>query len=361
MKWPAHGSNPHYLFNALNKPLPDERIDFSANINPLGPPSLVKENWSSLINTVTDYPDPQGIRLKNLLSEREKIDSNQILLGNGGAEIITLIGRFLTGKKVVIVQPAFSEYEEVCRVNGCTIDYHLLQSGSWQWDTNGLAHKLKEADALFLCNPNNPTGVYFSKSILLNLLQLCQENECLLILDEAFYDFVFNHQSIVSYINDYSNLLIIRSMTKMFAIPGLRLGYLLADSKVINTLSNFQSQWSINSVALKVGEWCLESDSYVMDTIALITKERRRLFAFYDQFSFKRSPSETNFYLLRDPSLEDQLPLFEFLLEKGIIPRHTMNFPGVDGKWLRFAIKAPVDNDLLMEAMSAWRRNPLFL
>ena len=115
MKWPAHGANPQYLFDALQIPLPDQRIDFSANINPLGPPGILKENWNQLYDVVSDYPDPKGNQLKQKLAKKEEIHSSQILVGNGGAEIISLIGRMLAGKRVVIVQHGYGDF--------CWIDF----------------------------------------------------------------------------------------------------------------------------------------------------------------------------------------------------------------------------------------------
>jgi threonine-phosphate decarboxylase len=357
VKWPAHGSNPHYLFEALKQEIPEETIDFSANINPLGPPPVLKENWHSLLSTINDYPDPNGNQLKRKIARLEDLSERQILIGNGGAAIISLIGRMLAGKRAVIVQPAFSEYEEACRVNECTVEYHHLEPDDWEWSNEGLASKLERADALFLCNPNNPTGVYYPKSVVHDLLQLCQQNNCLLIVDEAFYDFVLQYESLVEYINDFKNLLIIRSMTKMYSIPGLRLGYALCDPIMIEKLAFYQPQWSINALALKAGEWCFESDFYQKETLEFVAIEKKRLCDFYQRSSFKLSPSATNFYLLRDPEIDDQLPFFRFLLDHGIIPRHTMNFPGIEGKWLRFAVKTPKANDRLMEVVAQWRRN----
>lgn len=338
--------------------MPKERIDFSANINPLGPPEILKEKWGELFTAISDYPDPKGCKLKKSLAEKEHLKEEQILIGNGGAELISLIGRMLSGKRVLIVQPAFSEYEEACRINGCSIHYHQLNPDKWELRLEEIAEKLLDIDAIFLCNPCNPTGMYYSKKLLTELLKECQKQNCLLIVDEAFYDFLSEYESITSYINEYSNLLIIRSMTKMFAIPGLRLGYLMANEQMVEELASLQPQWSMNALALQAGEWCIVSEVYVEETRRLIDQERERLFQFYQQREFLFSPSRVNFYLLKDPALHDQLPFFEFLLLKGIIPRHTMNFPGLEGGWLRFAIKGQEYNDVLMGAIEEWQNRP---
>ncbi|CAM3619202.1 threonine-phosphate decarboxylase CobD [Aeromicrobium ponti] len=356
MKWPSHGSNPRYLYEAMNIKMPAERIDFSANINPLGPPQELKARWNTLFEYITDYPDPHASLLKSNLAAAEGVKETQILVGNGGAELITLIARMIAGKRVLIIQPAFSEYEEACRVNGCTVAYHQLEPEGWNLDMEALSLKLKDADALFFCNPNNPTGVFYSSGIVEELIERCRVYNCLFVMDEAFYDFACDYQSIIPVIKNNMHVIVLRSMTKMFSIPGLRLGYLLANEVLIEKMAALKPHWSVNALALKAGEWCLESKEHVQLTKKLIKQERDRLALFYRQLDFSVSPSSVNFYLLKDSKLEAQLPLFQFLLEKGIIPRHTMNFPGLEGKWLRFAIKGPKDNDRLMEAIQEWRK-----
>lgn len=361
MTWPLHGSNPQYLYEAAGLPLPDSLLDFSANINPLGPPAVLQKRWGDLFQGIGTYPDPHTALLKKKIAKREGIEPEQILIGNGGAEIISLIGRRLAGKKVMIVEPAFSEYEKACLVNNCDVSYYKLSDG-WEIHLDDLIEKLQGMDAVFLCNPNNPTGIYYKTNIILPLLEVCKRRNCLLIIDEAFYDFVADYESLVPYVIDFPQLILMRSLTKIFAIPGLRLGYLLADKAFVERLSDLQPHWSVNSVAIQAGEWCLEDESHIAETIDFIQSERNLLFEFYQEHHFEVSCTAINFYLLRDCGLTDQYPLFEFLLKQGIVPRHTFNFPCLNGRWLRFAIRTSDENRKLMEAMKAWRRlNPSFL
>lgn len=354
MKWPSHGSNPHYLYEAAGLQQPEKILDFSANINPLGPPDTIKEHWTKFFQEITQYPDPHAARLKKGIARREELEPEQILIGNGGAELISLLGRMLSGKRVLIVEPAFSEYEQACRVNNCRIEYFGLDEG---WDLNVLLlkEKLHDADAVFLCNPNNPTGVFFSKSIVIELLQECEKHNCLLVVDEAFYDFVAEYETLVPLVKESDHLILLRSLTKMFAIPGLRLGFAMSSKERIESLAALQSHWSVNGIALAAGRLCLEEDEYVKKTRGLITGERERLVAFFEKNHFACSPSKVNFYLLRDMKLSDQYPLFEFLLQRGIVPRHTFNFPGLEARWLRFAVRGRAENDALMEALKEWR------
>lgn len=354
MTWPGHGSNPDYLYDAAGLQQPSSIIDFSANINPFGPPTSILDNCRELFNGIETYPDPQSVLLKKKLAQREGLIESQLLIGNGGSELISLIGRLLAGKNVMIVEPAFSEYEKACRINECEISYFSL-SKEWEVDVDSFTEKLSNVQAVFFCNPNNPTGLYFNKRIMENLLSACQRQGCYLIVDEAFYDFVSQYESLVPYLKDFPNLILLRSMTKIYAIPGLRLGYMIASSEIIERLTNYQSHWSVNSIAMKVGERCLEENEYVHQTVQFVSSQREILFDFYKRNGFIVTDSKVNFYLLRDRLLEEQYSLFEFLLKKGIVPRHTFNFPGLEGKWLRFAIRTDEENKKLLEAMQEWR------
>lgn len=355
--WPSHGSNPQYLYKAMGIPFPEKYLDFSANINPLGPPEGLKKNWNDFYNKITVYPDPYAIQLKEQIAQKEQISPDSLLIGNGGAELITLAARFLAGKKILLVQPAFTEYEQACKINHCEFMYHQLAAPDFELDVDVLLPKLKQADAIFFCNPNNPTGIQYAASTLLMLLEECEKHHCWFILDEAFYDFLEDYQSFMPYINRFSQFIIIRSMTKMFAIPGIRLGYLAAQPAIVAKLQTYQSHWSTNAIALAAGELFLKEEAFIQQTQTYISNERNSLFAQYKQQEFAFSASKVNFYLLRDLYLNDQDALFVYLLKKGFVPRHTFNFPGLAGEWLRFAIKSSGENHQLMEVLSEWRRH----
>jgi threonine-phosphate decarboxylase len=341
----------------MGMPLPEQYHDFSANINPLGPPEVLKERWRDFYDQIMVYPDPQALRLKGQISKKEGVRADSLLIGNGGAELITLIARMLAGKKVLFVQPAFSEYEQACRANHCEIMMDQLEPPEFKLHFEQISQKLRDADAMFFCNPNNPTGIYYSPSDILKLVEECEKHDCLFILDEAFYDFLPDYQSMMPYIKKYSRFIIIRSMTKMFAIPGIRLGLAAGDPDLIAKLQKYQSHWSTNAIALAAGELCIEEEEFIKRTQTFIANERERLFSDYKQEEFSVSASQVNFYLLQDPLLKDQFPLFGFLLKKGIIPRHTFNFPGLDGNWLRFAVRSSQENQLLMEVLKEWRQH----
>ncbi|MFS0598101.1 threonine-phosphate decarboxylase CobD [Peribacillus frigoritolerans] len=352
MTLPSHGSNPHYLYEALKIEMPESVLDFSANINPLGPPLRIKQQWSGFFEGILQYPDPHAIELTKSIAKKEALPEQSVLMGNGGAEIIMLVANGLANQRVLIIQPAFAEYAEACLAAGCKVDFHQLDAPGWQLDLERLIPRLPEYDAIFLCTPNNPTGVSFKRDTVRELIIECQKADCLVVLDEAFYDFTEDAFSYASLINAFPHLLILRSMTKIFAIPGLRLGYLLASPDIIKRVRNYKPHWSVNHVALEVGKICLAEEAYMRKTRDFIAWQKQKLFRFYEEQGLDVSDSTVNFYLVKDESLS----LFPFLLKKGIVPRHTYNFPGLDGRWLRFAVKSEHDNEALMEGVRQWRK-----
>ena len=186
MNLPLHGSNPNYLYKALNIEIPSEIIDFSVNINPFGPPSSLVEKWKDWLPLIQDYPDPKARELTSLISKIEKISVSHITLGNGASELITLLGRKFSGQHIGIIQPTFSEYEKVTRAAHCPASYIYLKEPNWSLDFDELYKVIPTIGALFICNPNNPTGHSHSMNDLLKLLEICEENNCCLIVDEAF-------------------------------------------------------------------------------------------------------------------------------------------------------------------------------
>lgn len=354
MDWPLHGSNPQYVYEHLQLTMPKQVTDFSVNLNPFGPPAVVREKWAGWFNEIEDYPDPTGKELVEIIAGQEQVTVSSVLLGNGGAEIIALLASMFAGKRVLLIQPTFSEYERMCKANGCQISYLTVPENDWEIQLPALEEQLTHADVLFLCHPNNPTGVTYSNDLLLNIMEACQRSECQLVIDEAFYDFLEKPNSGLS-IKDNPDLIVIRSLTKMYAMAGLRLGYVLAAPEMIEKLHRLQPHWSVNALALLAGKECLLAEDYAERTRDFIAGERKRIIPALREAGYLVSDSKVNFYLLRDPDLAEQLPLFTFLLEKRIVARHTANYHGLNGRWLRFAIKQAEANNILLEALVAWK------
>lgn len=352
MKWPSHGANPHYLTDELQ--LPQVTHDFSVNVNPQGPPSWLQEKWGDYFEQMKNYPDPDAVELRHAIAQQESIPANQILVGNGASELLTLIGREFARKRVVIVEPTFSEYRTITDRNACLVEsVFLSESDGWDLPVEKIISKLAGVDLVIVCNPNNPTGVVYKQSKLLALLNVLEEKSITLVIDEAFYDFAHDEPSLMQQVNRTSHLIILRSLTKMYALPGLRIGYLAGSEAMVQNLALHQPTWSVNTLAQLIVPSCIQDHNHRLQTRNLIQTERDRIFPMLRDLSFTVSKSDVNYYLLGGfPSLSDTL--LPFLLENRVAIRHTHNFPGLNGDFVRLAIRTQKENDYLLELLGRW-------
>lgn len=356
MQLPEHGSNTKYVYASLKMEQPEKVIDFSVNINPVGAPKVLKDRWGDWFTAINDYPDPYANELMEELAAQENISVTHLLAGNGAAEIITLVARYLAGSKVAVIHPAFSEYATACRNEGCEVMEIVLAAPEWNLEASALADKLQGVKAVFLCNPNNPTGIHYNREAVENLIEVCKRTDTLCIIDEAFYDFLPEPVTYIDKVLHQQHVLIIRSLTKMYSIAGLRLGFLAGNPELLQKIGRTKPHWSVNALAMKAGVACLQDESHTGETRRFIESERTAIFQRLRQLGFEHSSSQLNFYLLKDPALSTQEKLFHYLLKQGLVLRHTENFPGIKGKWLRVAVKQPDDNKILLEALAAWKQ-----
>ena len=245
-----------------------------------------------------------------------------------------MVAKFFEKGKALIVQPTFVEYERACK------HYHIEVEDVFYEQTNGftlpmsvIREKLKEKDVIFLCRPNNPTGTVIAEKDLRLLVTEGKKTGTYVVVDEAFVDFLpASTPSLSTWLASYPNLLLLRSLTKMYTIPGLRIGYLMAHPTIINVLKNEQIPWSINSLVDAVVPKLLEDKSFVEDTKAWLRDQSEYLFEALPTMDFYLSPTQVNFYLLQDKKQPNRTEeLFYFLVKHGILPRHTQNFKGLKG------------------------------
>ncbi|ART76632.1 threonine-phosphate decarboxylase [Sutcliffiella horikoshii] len=355
MKWPEHGGQPE-MMKKLLKAEELEVLDFSANLNPLGPPQWLQRELEAQWKKLLYYPDPNYSFSTSALAWMERIRDKEILLTNGGAEAIFLATKYFEGKRAGIVHPAFSEYDRACR------HYHLQVTDiltsheeDFRLPMNQLLESLPDLDVLFLCRPNNPTGVVISKAEIKMLLEQGLHHQTFLVIDEAFVDFV-PHEALTPLLKEYPNLILLRSLTKMYTIPGLRLGYMMASEAVINEIKDFQIPWSVNGLASAIAPLLLKDKNFVAKTVSWLEEETRKLRAFIESNDFYLSNSSVNFYLLQDKrNPEKTETLFTFLFQHGILARHTHNFKGLEGSHLRLAVRSEEENDKLIAILKKWR------
>jgi threonine-phosphate decarboxylase len=353
---PLHGSNPKYLYEAYDLNMPEQIVDFSVNLNPFGPPAQLREAWNELYFDAIDYPDPYGQALVEAIAKFHNLDENMVIIGNGAAELIYLIGQIFAQRHVLIVEPAFSEYKKACEAFGCKVSSHVLYDRhDWDIDIVRIEAELTGKDALFFCHPNNPTGKVYSKKQLLSLIEVAKKHAACVVIDEAFADFCSESISVAQELKRYPNLIVLRSLTKMYAIAGLRLGYVLAHPETISLLKQKQPHWSVNGIALKAGQICLKDNTHATRTRQLIDQERKRMITVLQNLGFRCSDSSVNFFLIQDPSLSSMDPLISFLLKRELVVRHTKNFRGLDGRYIRVAVRKKEENDQLLSALREWK------
>ena len=326
-------------------------IDFSANINPLGMPLSVKKAIIDNIENYKAYPDPLCRSLRKALAKKEKTSMENILCGNGAADIIFKIALGIKPKKALILSPTFSEYEEALKLVNCKINYYKLkEENNFFIKDNILNYLNEEIDIIFLCNPNNPTGILLEKEKVLKILKRCKEKNIIMVIDECFMDFIYDEEnySISSYINNFKNLIILKAFTKIYAMAGIRLGYMLSSNEeIINKISSIGQPWSVSSVAAFSGEAALKEEEFVNKTKLYIKENREFLKKELENLGFKVFNSKANYIFFKSNILN----LKEYLKEKGVLIRSCNNYIALNKDYYRIAVKSKEDNKILIKCL----------
>lgn len=343
-----HGGNV-FAFAKNNKIAIEEIIDFSANINPLGMVPGLKEHLLSHNEDWINYPDPDYVDLKAAIADFENVHQEQIIVGNGAIECLFLVAEAIKAKRVLIQAPTFIEYERAFYKSGSQIDLYHLNHENFKANLKDI--DLKYYDAIVICNPNNPTGILNEKQDLIELLDRSIHESTYIIIDEAFIDFLENESdySLVDQLNNYPNLIILKSLTKFFAIPGLRLGYALTSSKeMLDLVAENRIPWTVNGLASKAGQYCLAFDHYIEETKAFIHTERKRLMALLSQINYiNLYDSQVNYIFFKS----NMIDLEERLIKYGIMIRNCSNYENLSEGYYRIAVKSVRDNNRLVEAL----------
>lgn len=339
----GHGGNTKEI-SRNNKIDYDEILDFSANINPLGMPSSVKQAIIEGLDEAEKYPDITYFELKCAIGEFEKINKENLILGNGAAEVLFNVVRGLDPRNTLILAPTFSEYEEATKaINGNIIYYKLKEENNFYIQEDILDYVKNNLDLIFICNPNNPTGVITSKDLLVRILIKAKKNNVMVVIDESFLDFIEGNLSMISYINEYENLIIIKSLTKFFALPGIRIGYGICGSiSLKERIEKISPAWNINifaEIATKTG---LSDENYIKESINFIKDEKEYLYNELKETNWLKvyKPS-ANFILLKTIV---KINLKNELLKNNILIRSCSNYEGLDNSYYRIAVRTHEEN-----------------
>ncbi|CBV41701.1 threonine-phosphate decarboxylase CobD [Halomonas elongata] len=350
--WPAHGGRIAPLLARFGLPADHPVVDFSANLNPLGPPAWLSDWLAGAVDSLTRYPDPDGTQARLAIARHEDVSLERVMVTHGGIEAIELAAAAHAGGRALIVAPTFGEYAMACRRHGLDVRTLISRGADFEPDIAELEAAMADAELLFLCRPNNPTGSLIARERVERLLARGRETRTTLVVDEAFVDFVDGDARLTPLLAEYDNLWLLRSMTKWFDVPGLRLGYLLAAPDTLDRLRGWRAPWSVNALAEALVEPLLDDVDYLAATRRWLAGQRR-VPEDVRALGFTVPQTHANFFLLHGGAGTETM--FEFLLRRGILARHTHNFPGLEGRWLRLALREEDDNARLLDALADWR------
>ncbi|MCR4432023.1 MAG: threonine-phosphate decarboxylase CobD [Tepidanaerobacteraceae bacterium] len=351
-----HGGNVYKAGKELNMPH-DKLVDFSANINPLGFPDVVRKIIISRIDDIIHYPDPDQAELKKNAAEYYGVNPENILPGNGSVELINIIMEALKPSKVLIFSPTFSEYARSCRSRGIKVELVDMTKNDCGWDIE-LVRKMENVicknSMIIICNPNNPTGKLASKEEITCLLEILQYRKSFLLLDEAFMDFVINSQTLIKDVEKHKNLIILRSLTKVFALPGLRIGFAAGNRELIQKLEELKDPWNINTFAGLAGCEVLKEKSYIDMTRKFISQEKEYLWnKLSDINGLLPFYPEANFVFVKIARGVKSGALADKLKTYGILIRQCGDFDFLDDTYFRVAVRKREENEMLINALTS--------
>ena len=339
-----------------------EIIDFSASINPLGIPKAVLAGIKDSLRYIHNFPDPDAKQLTRSLAEYFAVDPQSIVCGNGSTELIYLVIRSLNPEKILIPSPTFSEYERAAGSGRNIVNFALAAKNDFAVnpDTfiaamaggpNSLSYKTAlttSVDMAFLCNPNNPTGVILRKSDMMKIAEAARDLKCHLVVDEAFIDFS-PEDSLLTEVENNPYLIVLKSMTKFYALSGLRVGYGAFPVKVVEKIKEHKEPWTVNMLAQVSGIAALNDASYREDTFRMMRNEKKTIEDGFRLLQIPYLPSAVNFYLIQ---LDQARHVAESLENKGILIRECSNFLGIGGSYARVAVKSNRDNMRLLKELA---------
>ncbi|MFZ2071978.1 MAG: histidinol-phosphate transaminase [Halobacteriota archaeon] len=319
-------------------------LDFSTNLNPYGPPEFVFDAITDALAELSRYPDSENRELSAKLARKYGCLGEEVLVGAGVSELIQLVAHSFAADRVLMLKHTYGEYEIASRVIGASVK--RIEMPELQIKPELIVEAMQPGDVVFLCNPNNPTGQYLAKSDLKHLIEESERIDALLVIDEAYVDFVDAAYPSHSAISTSRNLLILRSLTKSFAIPGVRIGYAIGTAGLIKTMRKIKVPWSVSVFADKIGMAVTgeAGDVFLKDTRAQIERSKTII----EQALAVHS--DTNFFIL---DVGDASKQKKALLKQGLVVRDCTSF-GLPAH-IRFSVRLDADNDLLIQSLlKAW-------
>ena len=334
----------------------EDIINFSSNVNPLGISKRLKEELASHIDSITAYPDREYTKLRQAIASYVNTDYNTIITGNGCTELISLLIRQKAAKKALLLAPSYSEYEhEVTLAGGECSYYPLLERDNFVLRTDELLSQLTPCtDLLVLCNPNNPTSSLIDREDMRRIVGHCREQGIFVMVDETYMEFCTTEakDTAISLTKEFTNLMVLRGISKFFAAPGLRLGYgVCGDKELLAKLIAKQNPWSINSLAAVAGEIMFSDKDYITSTKDFMYGERRRFTNLLSQIpGLQLYPAHANFVLVKICANDSNATqLFETAIRKGFMIRDCSTFASLGTRFFRICFLQKEQDDALLQ------------
>ena len=325
-------------------------LDFSANCNPLGTPENVRKAVCDSLDHIKEYPQVGYRPLKEAIGQYEDVSPEHIICGNGAAELVFSLCQAVRPKKALIPVPTFAEYEQALRATGCEICYYKKREATgFQLEEDFLDLLNEDIDMVFLCSPDNPTGKLIDRSMLWKILARCETYGIRMVLDECFIDFAENAAtaSILADTKRWRTLFILRSLTKMHAIPGIRIGYAVtSDMEFLEKMEQSRQPWSVSIPAQAAGMASLKERMRVKRTCDFTNRERIWMENELDKLGITHYPSDANFILMRSG-----INLYEKLKKQKILVRDCSNYKGLGEGYYRVCMRQRGDNQKLIDAL----------
>ncbi|MFW2364826.1 MAG: cobyric acid synthase [Desulforhopalus sp.] len=349
-----HGGNIHKMIRNSGDE-GGELLDFSANINPLGPPEWLRPLVSSQLEKLIHYPDPENTDFVGAIVESTGVDPDQVVVANGTTELLYTLLRLIDCHRVLVPVPSYVDYIKAAELGGQAVElFPLLEKDDFELDCQRLAEQIKPGDLVIIATPNNPTG----KTVDQVKLQILVRDfpETLFLIDEAFLDFIQGSKSLGS---KSPNILTLNSMTKFYGVPGLRIGFGIFPLDLARKIRKNLPPWTVNSLAQVVGARALEDNDYREETLRTCKRLRGELVERLHQFpQLKVYPSEANYLFIKllDKSSTEELAIH--CLSHRIMIRRCDNYQGLNsGSFFRIAVRSEQENRRLIEVLSSYFPN----
>lgn len=334
-------------------------LDFSVNINFLGPPEEISRRWDEALSIIVDYPPVEGDGLSSFYQTRCGIPPENVLTGNGSTEMIYLCARVFGFKKVLVMTPSYHDYERASILAGGKVT-HFPLSPEEEFSfpsADRLIQAMKRTEALWMGRPNNPTGTMVSKALVLEIAEQCPDQW--ILLDEAFIQFLddWERESLLME-PPRPNILVIHSLTKFYALAGLRLGGIMGPHNVISRMRKAKEPWTVNAIANWVGAILRNGSDYEAKTQIAHSQERERVYGRLKKMEgIMAFPASANFFLCQWTRTEDLDDLLRYLLTHGAYVRDCRNFPGLEKNYFRVGLRSPEENNCLLNLLETANRN----